>query len=212
VTKRLFNKLIETYIDEALSDPRIFLLKEAEDDAAPADDLGDLDDLGGDDAEGDDLDLDGGDLGGDAGGELDLGGEGEDLEGEDGEDLGDDDMGGDFGGGGGGGFGGGFGGGGGDDDGGFGDEEGEGEGEDEMPEPEEVELAADPVQAAVDIAINMLDETGNDQEILNAVKASIQGNFESYEDSVPIITSLWETEHPILKVVARKLLLFIKGQ
>jgi len=220
VTRRLIQKLIESIIDKTLADPRIFLVKEAEEGevGGAADDLGDLD-AAIDDTGGEAGDLEGGGEGDvDGGGELDFGGgaggdAGGDFEGEEGEEDLDGDMEGGFGGGSGGfGGGGGFGGAGGDE-GDFGEEEGEGEeGDDEMPEPQEVELPADPVQATVDLAINMLEETGDDQQILNAVKASIQGNFENYSDSVPVIKSLWDTEHPTLKVVARKLLLFIKGQ
>ena len=211
--KRLIKKLIESYVDEAFRTSS-GALEEAENDEL---DLGDdsgadsggLDDLGGGDG---DVET------GDDGGELDLGGEGGGLDGgavgEDGEgeEGFEDDLGGDLGGGGGGGFGGGAGDfGGGDDFGG--DETGEGDdAEDESSTPEVVDLPDDPVQAAVNIAINMLEETGDDNQILAAVKGSIQGNFENFRDAEPIITSLWATDHPILKVVARKLLLFIAGR
>lgn len=204
-------KLIESFVDEAFEDSRLFL--EAEDDeldlgggaGGEADDLGDLElDAGGEEGE----DFGDGDL--DGGGEMDLDGGGDLEGGEEGEEDLDGDMGDDFGGGGGGGFAGG-GGMGGDE--GFDDSDGAGEADDaEGDLPQEVELPADPIQAAVDIAINMLEETGDDNKILSAVKASIQGNFESFSDATPIIKSLWDTEHPTLKVVARKLLLFIQGR
>ena len=210
--KRQIKKLIEAYVNDVFNNTSHVLLGEQEDEldlgggGGEADDLGDLD-IGGDEGG----DLGGDDLGGgDEGGDLDLGGDEGGLEGEEGEeDLGDD-MGGDFGGGGGGGFGGG--GGMGDDGGDFGDEGEEGEGEDDgEEEPAEVELPDDPVQAAVNIAINMVKETGDDNRILAAVKGSVQQNFGNFNDALPIIKSLWDTEHPILKVVARKLLLFIQG-
>jgi hypothetical protein len=76
--------------------------------------------------------------------------------------------------------------------------------------PEDIALPTDPIQSTVDMASGMLDTTNDDQVVLNAVKASIQRNFGNVEDAAPIIQYLWDTENPILKTVARKLLLFIR--
>lgn len=160
----------------------------------------------GDDAEGvegAEGDLEGGDVG-DLGG---AGGEG-DLEGEEGAEGG-------AGGGIGGGFGGGFGGGGG----GFGDEGEAGLAADEEEEadtvttvgPEDVEIPADPVMAITDDAIQMLNKTRQPSVILQNVKHSIQRYFPEPMDATPIIKTLWDTEDLVLRDVARRLLLFIKG-
>jgi len=169
------------------------------DEGGDAEDGGDLD-LGGDTGDGGDLDL-GGDLGSDAG-----------LEGEDGDlEGGDGDFGGDFGGGGG------FSGGGGGFD--FGDDGDMGLEPDEEGEentlgvigPEDVEIPDDPVMAITDDAISMLNQTRNPTHILKNVKASIQKYFGDFEDATPIIKTLWDTEDVTLRDVARRLLLFIKG-
>lgn len=175
------------------------------DDDVSTDDLSDLDTV---------LDDEGDVAAGDEGGlDLDAGEEGEegDLEGGD-----EGDFGGDGGTGGDGGFGGGgFGGGGadfgGDDDFGEEDEE-EAAAEDEFGAdmPEEL-MPEDPVQEIVDGAIAMLDITGDDQEILNAVKASIQKYFENFDEATPVVYELYNTKSPILLQVARKLLQFLKG-
>jgi hypothetical protein len=133
----------------------------------------------------------------------------------DGEEEGGDEAGMDLGGGG---FGGGGGSGGGFD---FGGDEGDGDEETDTeeeepskppPSAEDYGPPADPVQSTVEIAVNMLEETGDDQEVLNAVKASIQQNFADFNEAAPVIQQLWDTDNPILKVVARKLLLFIHGR
>jgi hypothetical protein len=178
-------------------------------DDVKADDLSDLDAVL-DDEPGDEggLDLDAGDEGdfGDAEGGLDL-----DAGAEEGEEGDFDDAGGDFGGGGGG-----FGGGGGGF-GDFGDDEGEGLEDDEEAAEEETEAAIeelipeDPVQAIVDEAVAMLEITEDDQEILNSVKASIQKYFENFDEATPVIYELYNTKSPVLLLVARKLLQFLKG-
>lgn len=203
MSKRLIKKLIETYVNEAFDS--LLLEQEEELDLSGGDAGGEADDLG-------DLDI-GGDVGdeGAGGAELDLGGGEEgDLDADEGEEDLEGDMGDDFSGSAGGGFsgGGGFGG----DEGDFGEDEEAADEEEGDAVPDQIELSDDPVQAATDIAINMLEETGDDNVILSAVKASIQKNFENFNDAVPIVKSLWDTEHPILKVVARKLLLFIQGR
>lgn len=209
MSKLLIKKLIESYVNEAFDS---LLLEQEEDlDLSGGDDTvddtasGEADDLG-------DLDI-GGDLGddGETGGELDLGGDEEgDLDADEGEEDLEGDMGSDFSGGAGGGFSGGgdFGG----SEGDFGETEEDSEEEAGDSVPDQIKLPDDPVQAATDIAISMLEETGDDNVILSAVKASIQKDFENFNDAVPIVKSLWDTEHPILKVVARKLLLFIQGR
>ena len=158
------------------------------------------------------------DAGDDAAG-LDLGDgagaglEGDDAEGLEGDDL-DLDADGDAGGGGGlGGLGGG--GGGGFDFGGD-TEAPEAAAAEQAPEetyePGESLLPDDPIQETLEMAINMTNETADPQPILNAVKAAIQDNFEDFNDADDIIHGLWSTEDPVLRVVARKLILFIKGE
>lgn len=77
--------------------------------------------------------------------------------------------------------------------------------------PEDVEIPADPVMAIVDDAITMLNQTKQPQVILAGVKSSIQKYFPEIEDATPVIKSLWDTEDVVLRDVARRLLLFIKG-
>jgi hypothetical protein len=78
--------------------------------------------------------------------------------------------------------------------------------------PEDVEIPADPVMAIVDDAIQMLNQTRNPQTILKNTKSSIQRYFPEFEDASPVIKSLWDTEDVVLRDVARRLLLFIKGE
>lgn len=125
----------------------------------------------------------------------------------------------DFGGGGAGGFGGGSSGGGG----GFGsgsafgdDSETETDSEDtdtESPSEDQnvMDDTGDPVQMVVNIAKDLRTKTGDSQQILNTVKAAIQEKFQNFDDASAIIQLLWETGEPVLQVVARKLILFIKG-
>ena len=148
-----------------------------------------------------DIDLGGGDLGGEG-----LPGE-ENLEGEEGEE-GLDDFGG------GGSFGG-LGGGGG----GFGDDGEPGLDSDQEEEegllttvgPEDVEIPSDPVGAITDDAIQMLAQTRQTQPILRNVKAQIQKYFDDFEDATPVVKALWDTEDLVLRDVARRLLLFVRG-
>lgn len=70
----------------------------------------------------------------------------------------------------------------------------------------------DPVQAVVGIAKDLRTKTGDAQQILNTVKAAIQERFANYDDAAYVIQYLWDTNEPVLQVVARKLILFIKGQ
>lgn len=149
------------------------------------------------------------DLGGDLGGAGGLDTMDGAVEGEDGiEDIGDT--------GGGGGFGGGFGGGGGFS---FGDSGDEGLNPDDEAEeetgttvgPEDVEMPDDPVMAIADEAINMLKTTRQPSVILKTVKSSIQRYFNDFEDATPVIKALWDSEDVVLRDVARRLLLFIRG-
>jgi hypothetical protein len=78
-------------------------------------------------------------------------------------------------------------------------------------EPGETLIPDDPVQTVLDQAFELSQQTGDDQLILNTVKSSIQDYFSDFEEAAPVVQSLWQTEDPILRVVARKLLLFIKG-
>lgn len=73
------------------------------------------------------------------------------------------------------------------------------------------EISTDPVQAVVDIAADLRTKTGDAQQILNTVKAAIQEKFVNFDDAVEVIQTLWDTEEPVLQIVARKLILFIKG-
>jgi len=77
--------------------------------------------------------------------------------------------------------------------------------------PEDVEIPADPVMAIVDEAIQLLGQTRQPQKILQHVKSSIQRYFPEIEDSTPVIKNLWDTEDVVLRDVAKRLLLFIKG-
>lgn len=77
--------------------------------------------------------------------------------------------------------------------------------------PEDVEIPADPVMAIVDDAIQMLNQTKQPQAILSSVKSSIQRYFPDIQDATPVIKNLWDTEDVVLRDVARRLLLFIKG-
>jgi hypothetical protein len=77
--------------------------------------------------------------------------------------------------------------------------------------PEDVEIPSDPVGSIVDDATKMLNQTRNPQKILQNTKSLIQQYFSNFDDAVPIIIALWETEDVVLRDVARRLLLFIKG-
>jgi hypothetical protein len=77
--------------------------------------------------------------------------------------------------------------------------------------PEDVEIPADPVMAIVDDAIQLLNQTKQPQVILQTVKGQIQRYFTEIEDATPVIKNLWDTEDVVLRDVARRLLLFIKG-
>ena len=135
-----------------------------------------------------------------------------------GDALGDDTdagMGGDTGGGGGMfGLGGGGGGGGG---GGFDDAGGEGDGiaPEDMPgaevAPGPEKRPDDPIGAAMDEIEKISGETNDPQQILNAVKSSIQANFGDYKDAWPIVQQLKDTGNRTLAAVADRLSLFITG-
>lgn len=151
---------------------------------------------------------------------TDLGGETDDI-GLDDADMGDEDFGAMGGGGGGFNLGGGGGGGAspfedsldtaGDED--TGDEEVASEAEPVFNalEPGESLLPEEPAKEILNVAIALRGETGNHQLILNSVKALIQDYFEKPEDAEEVIIALWQTDDSLLRVVARKLLLFIKG-
>jgi hypothetical protein len=170
-----------------------------------------------------DMDFEGGDdiaggledLAGDV--DLDTASDAEGLEGEDGlegdEDGGMEDFGGGSGGFGGGGGGGGFGSGGlsFDDDSEDSDSETGSEDENSEQQDQFADLSADPVLAVVEAAKEMRKRTGDSQQILNNVKAGIQEKFANFDDAGAVIEMLWDTQEPVLQVVARKLILFIKG-
>jgi hypothetical protein len=70
---------------------------------------------------------------------------------------------------------------------------------------------SDPITTVVDIAKELRMKTGDAQQILNSVKSAIQERFNNFDEALPIIQSLWDTNEPVLQVVARKLIMFIKG-
>lgn len=205
------NQLVERIVyesytlDEVDEEPAGQEIDFGTDDDAGGDDLG-LDDAGDDGGLGLDLDA-GGDTGGD-GGDLGL------------DDTGDDLGGDDFGGAGGGGLDIGGGGGGASPFEMDGDAAGEEDGEEEPAavdpaldglQPGESLLPEDPVQEILDTAVALRGQTGDHQQILNTVKALIQDYFATPDDAEEVITALWTTDDALLRVVARKLLLFIKG-
>jgi len=77
--------------------------------------------------------------------------------------------------------------------------------------PEDVEIPQDPVLATVDEAIKMLDTTQIPGNILKNVKYSIQKYFNSFDDATPVIKALWDTEDLVLRDVAKRLLIFMRG-
>ena len=113
--------------------------------------------------------------------------------------------------------GGGLGGGGGfgvDGDSGGGDSSGEDmePGEKQLAPPSEPEKRADdPVGAAMDEAKKAAKLTTDPQQVLNAIKASIQVNFSNYKDAWPIVKQLRATNDKLLDSVADRLMLFIVG-
>jgi len=159
----------------------------------------------------------GGDLGGDTTGPPEAGGAdgGSGGGGLEGDALGDDSdagMGADPGGGGMLGLGGGGGGGGG----GF-DDAGDGEGidSDNMPgaevTPGPEKRPNDPLGAAMAEAEKISGETNDPQQILNAIKSSIQANFGDYTEAWPLVQQLKDTGNRTLADVAARLSLFITG-
>lgn len=77
--------------------------------------------------------------------------------------------------------------------------------------PEDVEMPDDPIMAIADEAVNMLKTTRQPNVILKSVKSSIQRYFSDVEDATPVIKALWDSEDVVLRDVARRLLLFIRG-
>jgi hypothetical protein len=77
--------------------------------------------------------------------------------------------------------------------------------------PEDVQMPADPVLATVESAIKMLDTTQTAAPILNNVKYSIQKYFNNFDDATPVIKALWDTEDVLLRDVAKRLLIFMRG-
>jgi hypothetical protein len=77
--------------------------------------------------------------------------------------------------------------------------------------PEDVGMPADPVMATVESAIKMLDTTQTAAPILNNVKYSIQKYFNNFDDATPVIKALWDTEDVLLRDVAKRLLIFMRG-
>jgi len=221
MSKNLIKRLIEEEFKRRLFEQQ----KDVETDTTSTDtdtssDTGDLDlssgdagdnstegvlDLGGDSSTSGDDGLSQG--GSTAGGEL-----GDNITGEDG-DLGDDSG---FSGGSGGGFSG-RSGGGGFDFGGAGGEAGLEPDEEEEENlvstvgPEDVEIPTDPVLSITNDAIELLNQTKEPAKILKNIKSSMQKYFDDFDDATPIIKSLWDTESVVLRDVARRLLLFIKG-
>lgn len=77
--------------------------------------------------------------------------------------------------------------------------------------PEDVGMPADPVMATVESAIKMLSTTQTAAPILNNVKYSIQKYFNNFDDATPVIKALWDTEDVLLRDVAKRLLIFMRG-
>jgi hypothetical protein len=75
----------------------------------------------------------------------------------------------------------------------------------------EESIPEDPVKDTIDIALKLTKEIGDNQIILNVVKSKMQKYFADFSDAVPIIQGLWDTNDPNLKIVARKLIMFIQG-
>lgn len=71
--------------------------------------------------------------------------------------------------------------------------------------------SSDPVGAAIEDAKKIASQTSDVQQILNAVKASIQVNFGNYKQALPIINQLRNTKDKTLNAVADRLTLFIAG-
>ena len=78
-------------------------------------------------------------------------------------------------------------------------------------QPGESFMPEDPVQAILDNAVGLLSQTSESNVILNSIKSDLQRYFIDDKQATPIIQRLWHTEDPVLRVVARKLLLFIRG-
>lgn len=72
-------------------------------------------------------------------------------------------------------------------------------------------MPLDPIQDTIDMAVSLSKEIGDHQIILNVIKSKMQKYFPDFDDAIPIIQGLWDTNDPNLKIVARKLIMFIKG-
>jgi hypothetical protein len=198
MNRQRFKLLIESIVEE--------ILKEAEEEAPPADDSTPDTDAGG-------LDLSSPDPSGapaDSGSTDASSADGLDLESE---DTPEDASGLDSGGGGFGGLGGGgsFGGGpssGGDSGGDASAEPAKSEGPEGMTQDATPE---DPVTSTVEMAIKLSGETGDPQNVLNAVKHNVQKYFSDSDDATEIVFGLWDTGDPSLQSVAYKLLMYIEG-
>jgi len=77
--------------------------------------------------------------------------------------------------------------------------------------PEDVEAPIDPVMTIVDDAIKLLDVTQAPQDILKNVKYAIQQYFNNFDEATPVIKALWDTENVVLRDVAKRLLIFMRG-
>lgn len=77
--------------------------------------------------------------------------------------------------------------------------------------PEDVEIPNDPVMSIANDAIEMLNHTRQPGPILQNVKHSVQRYFPEPSAAAPIIKALYDTEDLVLRDVARRLMMFIKG-
>jgi hypothetical protein len=76
-------------------------------------------------------------------------------------------------------------------------------------EPVDDTLPEDPNEFIIKSAKDMLKNTSDHNQILASIKANIQNKLNSWEDAEQIVYDLWETDEPILKMVASKLLMFV---
>ena len=69
----------------------------------------------------------------------------------------------------------------------------------------------DPTIETIKSAKELSNKFGDPQIILNSVKSNIQKYYDDPMDAIEIVSQLWDTEDPKLRLVASKLLMFIRG-
>lgn len=70
---------------------------------------------------------------------------------------------------------------------------------------------SDPIGEVMSTAEELVQSSDNVLQITKALKASIQVNFENYEDAWPLIRQLKSSDNETLRAVSRRLALFIAG-